>query len=405
VTNAITTPWSLCTEEFSSGRAFDALRRMREDEPCPMTEFPGVRPAWNLVRHSDIVAALRQPDLYSSAVGGTTLRDQTPEEATYNTSLLHVDPPRHTKLRSQFQARFRPGALAPLQAAIDAIARELVTSACSDGHVDAVRDIAAPMAAYSLCAALGVPASMRDYFMRLSALMLADTTPDPAAVDYASLRLPAELLHVFGGSPSRAMMRLLRADSGERNWLVPADQDGDGHAPPEVQDLLVILSTAGTGMTQNCIVTGIRLLAENWARFSANPCGLLGNLALLAEEVIRLACPLYHVRRTVTADHELHGQLLRRGDKVLLWLYSGNMDESVYQDPGEFDPGRSPNPHLSFGRGGPHYCLGAALARMEVVGVLRALLEEVSALRVLGPPEMLASNFVRETSRLPIGIG
>ena len=404
--DATTATWDLGAGAFASGSAFAALRRMRADQPCLRTEFPGVRPAWNLVRHADIVAALRQPTLYSSAAGGTTLEDQEPAEAGYNRSLLHVDPPEHTRLRHAFQPAFRAGALAGLGASLDAIAAELIARARAADAVDAVRDIAAPMAAHSLAVMLGVPGELRDYFMRLSALMLADTTPDPAAIDYRDLRLPAELRHSFGGSPSRAMMRLLRvASRRERDWPLPEDAAADLPATA-LEDLLAILSTAGTGMTQNCLVMGLRLLAEHRDRCveAARAAGPEA-LTLLVEEVIRIACPLYHVRRTVTADHEVHGQPLRTGDKVLLWLYSGNMDDTVFQAPEEFDPQRSPNPHLSFGRGGPHYCLGAALARMEVASVLRTVLGSDLPVRLLAPPRMHWSNFVRETSSLPVSFG
>ncbi|MET7426380.1 cytochrome P450 [Dactylosporangium sp. NPDC005555] len=389
---------------FADGRAFGTLRRMRADEPCVRTPFSGARPAWNLVRHADVVAALRQPNRYSSAAGGTTLQDQTPQEISYNRSMLHVDPPEHTRLREQFQAAFRPDALLALGPAIDDLAHDVLDAIWSREEVDVVQELAAPMVAYSLCRALGVPDDLRDYFMRLSALMLADTVPDPAAVDYQRLRLPPALVRSFGGSPSRAMMRLLGVRSAERNWLIPR-RSGDGPPAGAIEDLLVILATAGTGMTQNCIVMGLRYLAERWDFFSANRAHLLDDMRPLVEEVIRIACPLYHVRRTVAEDHELHGRLLRQGDKVLLWLYSGNMDDAVFDDPDDFRADRRPNPHLSFGRGGPHYCLGAALARMEVAGVLRAVLERATSVRALAPPTMLRSNFVRETSLLPMRIG
>lgn len=392
----------LSADAFLSGVAVETLRRMRDHDPCHFTALPGVQPGWSLVRYEDIVAALRQPLRYSSAAGGTTIQDQTPEEIAYNRSMLHVDPPEHTALRRMFQGRFKPEALLALGPVFDQLALDLVRPQLGQ-PTEVVGRLAAPMVAYSLCEALGVPQGLRDYFMRLSYLMLADTTPDPAAIHYQQLALPPTLRQAFGGSPSRAMMQLLRITGDERNHLVP-DATPNGPSVAEIEDLLVILATAGTGMTQNCIVMGLRLLADHWPMISREREFFLENLTPLVEEVIRIACPLYHVRRTVTEEHEMHGKTLHPGDKVVLWLYSGNLDDRIYKDPETFDPARTPNPHLSFGRGSPHYCLGAALARMEVASIFKAILQEAASIDVIGKPEMLRSNFVRETGRLMLRI-
>ena len=398
--DALDTRWDLNAEAFFSGRGQEHLTQMREIAPCAYVAFHGVEPAWNFVRHEDIQSALRRPELYSSAIGGTTLQDQHPTEVEHNTSILHVDPPAHTGLRRPFAAAFRRESLASLEPIFKRLAEDLVDEALAVGEIDAVHSLAQPMVSYSLSEALGLPPTLRDYFMRLSVLMLADTPPDPGAVNYENLTLPSRLARLFGGSPSRSMMELLRVVEP-----TPASLD----LPPAaivnadvLEDLLVILATAGTGMTQNCIVTGVTLLARHATDLTAHRDQLLSCLDLLVEEVLRLACPLYHIRRTVVENHEVHGQTLKSGDKVLLWLYSGNMDGSVFADPDVFIPTRTPNPHLSFGRGGPHYCLGAAMARMEVRATLRALLERADSIELAGEQTWLRSNFVRETAQLPI---
>jgi cytochrome P450 len=390
--------WDLSSSAFSSGSAFKHLAKMREDAPCVRLPFQGVQPAWNLVRHGDVLNALAQPLIYSSQAGGTTLQDQSPQQSAENSSLLHIDPPNHGRVRRQFSSAFTSRSLEGIRPVIAGIAEELVTGARSQSHVDAVHDLGARVVSYSLAEALGIPRDLRDYFMRLSALMLADTPPDIAAIDYASLRLPVGFSRRLSGSPSARMievLRHLRSTSACIDLRAPESETGQR----ELEDLLVVLATAGTGMTQNCVVTGLTLFARNWPDVRRRRCELTEALPMVVEEVIRLACPLRHVRRTLIADRDVHGCTLRAGDKVLLWLVSANTDERVFSQGEVFDPVRAPNPHLSFGRGGPHYCLGAELARIEVDAVLRTILSDVQDLELLQEPTLLASNFVRETSQ------
>jgi len=393
--------FDLSPAAFATGSARQQLAVMRDSAPCVLLPFAGVRPAWNIVRHSDVHDALGHPMVFSSQVGGTTLQDQDPSQSQENSSLLHLDPPVHGRVRRQFASVFTPRSLKPIATVIGQLAEELVTGAIGDDSTDVVHNIGARLVSYSLGEALGIPRKLRDYFMRLSALMLADTPPDIAAIDYANLRLPPGFSRRLTGSPSARMMELLRHLRTDPPYIALETPSGD-QGERELEDLLVVLATAGTGMTQNCVVTGLTLFAQHWGMMSERREELLASLPSVVEEVIRLACPLHHVRRTVTTEQEVHGSRLLPGDKVLLWLVSANTDECVFADGENFDPSRRPNPHLSFGRGGPHYCLGAELARIEVAAVLRAVLENVSLLEATEQPTYLVSNFVRETSHAPM---
>jgi cytochrome P450 len=392
--------------QFSGGIPHEAFSLLRNQKSPTFSSLGGSDPSWHIVSHRDVLSCLRSPEIFSSHSGGTTLQDQTPEQIMHNTSLLHTDPPEHTRLRSAFNQALSRTAVEQSAPQLDRIAEQLVAECVRAGSVDVPQVLCARMASYSLCHFLQIPDRLRDHFVRLSALMLADTTPNPTASGSPQGGPNfANESHFFTGSPSMAMVDLLmtycydsdRSDSFGRRQAETAQV-----TEREVEDVLVILATAGTGMTMNAIATMLWQLAVGWDTMVTRDGELAVNEERFIEESLRFATPLMHSRRTVSAPAAVSGQALEAGDKVVLWLASANFDEQVFDAPEEFRPNRSPNPHLSFARSSPHVCLGAHLARLEMKSVLRAVLRASTHLETISTPEYLPSNFVNEIVRLPI---
>ena len=185
--------------------------------------------------------------------------------------------------------------------------------------------------------------------------------------------------------------------------MLRAEVDGDRLSEVDLDNFFSILVVAGNETTQIAIAHGVLAFCERpeqWERLRADP----GLLNTATDEVLRWSCPTHFMRRTATADAELGGAKIRAGDKVVLWYVSGNRDEAEFADPDVFDVGRSPNRHLSFGRGGPHLCLGAHLARLEVRVMLAALARRVASFELAAPPRRIRSNFTNGLRDLPVRV-
>lgn len=394
---------TLLDTAFIGGIPHHRLADLRASSPCIYASLGGTLPCWHLFRHVDVTACLRGWDRFSSHTGGTTLQDQTDEQVAHNTSLLHTDPPEHSRLRSAFAPSMSRSRVSSLGGAFAAIADELIDECVRNRLVDIPLSLCARMVSYSLCHFLGIPLLLRDHFMRLSALMLADSTPLRQPGAHCTAGLGPASAALYAGSPSVAMVDMLMryCYDSERDDAFGATAWGESETSERaVEDVLVILATAGTGMTQNSIATMLFQLAMNWDDLVGPGGELAVPPGLLIEESLRHATPLMHVRRTATADIDVCDELIRSGEKVVLWFASANFDPAAFADPRRFVAGRSPNPHISFGAGA-HYCLGAQLARLEMQSILEAVLRRCTHLAVVREPTYLPSNFVNEMVSLP----
>lgn len=388
---------------FAGGIPHAVFDQYRRTLPCFRAPLRATDAGWHLFRYEDVSRALKDWQTYSSHSGGTTLQDQSPIQVLHNTSLLHTDPPAHTRLRSSFHRSMAPAALEPYAEAFDVIAREVVGDALAFGVADVPSLIGSRMASYSLCSFLGVPGRLRDHFLRLSALMLADSVPVPQPGGQMQALTGVCDPNLLSGSPAAAMVDLLMTYCYESSRSDAFGQDfPDGAGSAAVEDVLVILATAGTGMTMNAIATMVWQLATNWDELVDASGALRVDELGVVEESLRFATPLMHTRRTATADAEVAGQRIAAGEKVVLWLASANFDADVFESPMLFDPQRSPNPHLSFARNSPHHCLGAAFARAEMRSILRSIVSSCRRLEVVEGPVYLASDFVNEMTSLKV---
>ena len=362
----------------------------------------GDRGFWAVTRHADVRAVSRNPAVFSSAIGHTNLWDLEADALEARRSLIDTDAPDHTRLRRMVAGAFTPKNIRRWEQAVRDITVELLDDFVAAGGGDWVESVAAPLPIRVILAMLGVPVADAGYLVELSSYLVegtgdAQSLPPDAFGNTTELRLlpfnsPASHALFEYGEEMRARRQADPRDDLVTH-LVEAEADGGRISRHEYRHLFHLLVFAGNETTRTAISHGATALAANpdqWQRVLDDP----GLIETATEEIIRWATPVLHMRRTAATDCELAGTRIAAGDKVVMWYGSANRDEAAFSDPFRFDVGRAPGEHFAFGGGGPHLCLGAFLARLEV----SVLLEEMAARRLfleqLGEPVRIASNFV-----------
>ena len=287
------------------------------------------------------------------------------------------------------------------------------TGRCSSDEFDFVDAIAKEVPIRVLARIMGLPGSELDRFIDLGDRLIANTDPAVTDVVWGRDDTDAYRLYPFRSPYGKQLWDLGREVVKDKlrepgddllSTLLAAEVDGFRLTETDLDNFFSIMVIAGNETTRIAIAQGVLAFIEHqdqWTRLAENPDGRAGTAA---DEVIRWTCPTHFMRRTATRDTELGGARIKEGDKVILWYVSGNRDETEFPDPDTFDVGRAPNRHLSFGRGGPHLCLGAHLARLEVRVVLAALARRVTRFELAGPPQRIRSNFTNGLRELPVRI-
>ena len=357
---------------------------------------------WAVTRHADVRAVSRNPTVFSSAIGHTNLWDLEADALEARRSLIDTDAPDHTRLRRLVAGAFTPKNIRRWEEAVREITVELLDDFVARGGGDWVELVAAPLPIRVILAMLGVPVADADYLVELSNY-LVEGTSDTQSIPPDAFGNTTELrLLPFNSPASHALfeygddMRSKRRAEPRNDLvthLVEAEADSGRISRREYRNLFHLLVFAGNETTRTAISHGAMALAahpDQWQRVLDGP----AMVEPATEEVIRWASPVLHMRRTAAVDYELAGTEIAAGDKVVMWYGSANRDKAAFDDPFRFDVGRSDNEHFAFGGGGPHLCLGAFLARLEV----SVLLEEMAARRLfleqLSEPVRVASNFV-----------
>ncbi len=385
---------------------------LRREAPVWWYDWPGGRGFWCVTRHSDVVSVSRDTKTFSSAQGAN-LEDLDEEMMAARRSMLETDPPRHTRLRGLVGPPFTPRAVKAYELALRELTREILDRALPLGEFDFVEEIAKELPIRVLARLLGTPESDTDRLIDWGDRMIANTDPDYADVLHDSpaseayrlvpFRSPAALeLFEYGHALAAERRREPRDDLVSK--LVHTEIDGERLTEREFDTMFLLLVVAGNETTRQAIAHGMLALVEHpdqWERLRGDP-----QLAWErgADEILRWSSPVLHFRRTATADTEIRGQPIAAGDKVVVWYVSANFDEEVFEAPERFDVGRSPNRHLTFGGGGPHYCLGAHLAKLEVQVLFDELLPRLAALEVTGPVERMRTNFTNAIKRMPVRV-
>ncbi len=385
---------------------------LRREAPVWWYDWPGGRGFWCVTRHSDVVSVSRDTKTFSSAQGAN-LEDLDEEMMAARRSMLETDPPRHTRLRGLVGPPFTPRAVKAYELALRELTREILDRALPLGEFDFVEEIAKELPIRVLARLLGTPESDTDRLIDWGDRMIANTDPDYADVLHDSpaseayrlvpFRSPAALeLFEYGHALAAERRREPRDDLVSK--LVHTEIDGERLTEREFDTMFLLLVVAGNETTRQAIAHGMLALVEQpdqWERLRGDP-----QLAWErgADEILRWSTPVLHFRRTATADTEIRGQPIAAGDKVVVWYVSANFDEEVFEAPERFDVGRSPNRYLTFGGGGPHYCLGAHLAKLEVQVLFDELLPRLAALEVTGPVERMRTNFTNAIKRMPVRV-
>jgi cholest-4-en-3-one 26-monooxygenase len=355
---------------------------------------------WALTRHADVAAVSKNSKDFSSAENGAIIRfaegTQRGDIELQRVMILNQDPPEHNVMRRIVSRGFTPRAIGSLEDGMRSRAARIVADARARGEVDFVTEVAAELPLQAIADLLGVPQEDRKQLFHWSNSMLGHEDPDFAGAD--SQTAATEML-VY----AMAMAADRTANPGDDivTRLIEADKDGRGLNDDEFGYFVIILTVAGNETTRNAITHGMNAFLDNPDQYQA----LVDDPSLIdkaVEEIVRWASPVMYFRRNATADVEIRGQQIKAGDKLSIWYASANRDEEVFEDPFRFDIRRDPNPHIGFGGGGPHFCLGANLARMEIRVLFEELVRRVPRVEALGPPDRLRSNFIAGIKHLPV---
>lgn len=388
---------------------YDLFTRLRAEDPVAFVEHPaGHRGAWVVTRHADVVAVSRDPQTFSNRGGVVSMDDLDDEQLEARRTLLEEDPPRHTALRRLVASEFLPRAVRGYEQMVRELTRLVLDAALEDGHLDVVTDLAQEVPIRVLCRLLGVPQEHTATLVGLGNRMVSDAAGDElAGHDPAELRLlpfgHQAALEAFELATALAEDR--RSDPGDdlTSRLLTGEVDGRPLTEQEFRTMWLMLVIAGNETTRHVLSLGILALLERpelFDRWAADP----SRDASGTEELLRFTTPINWHRRTVTRPVELAGRRLVPGDKLVLLFASANRDGEVFAQPDDLVLGRDPNPHVAFGRGGPHFCLGAHLARLEVRIVLRELFTRVAGIDAAGPPQRLRSDHFNGLVSLPVKV-
>ena len=378
----------------------EQFAKLREEAPLTWHEEPqsewfpdGGRGFWSLVRHDDVAMVSKDQETFTSGEG-TEIVDLTAEERRIFGGMLNMHSEEHAKYRAIVNRVLTPRTVEAMSEGIDRQAVAAINRVAERGSADFVHDIVGDYPAQIIGDLLSVPAEDRAHLIDLTVQALAAYgTKDAYAayleiIDYAH-RLIADV-------------RKIGHDDNFLGKLLSAEVDGERMSDQDIAIFFALLLTAGIETTASTLATGFyalslfpeqrRNLQENFEK--AAPAAV--------EEIIRWVSPVKHFRRTATRDVVLHGQTIKKGEKVVIWYNSANRDESKFSDAEALNLTRDPNPQVGFGGGGPHFCLGAVLARKEAVVFLRRLFEILPDIQVSGTPEFVHSNFVNAVASLPV---
>ncbi len=352
---------------------------------------------WAITRFDDVWRASRNPDVFISGKG-VNIGDLSVEISEFFGSMIAMDAPRHSKLRSIVQKAFTPRNIARIEAHIATKATQIVDAVAPKGEVDFVTEVAAQLPLQVICEMMGIPASQHQRVFELTNVILGVGDPEYAQTLEELMGAALELYQLAMELGER---RLAEPVDDITSALMHAELDGERITTQEFGSFFILLVVAGNETTRNAISHGMKALTDHPDQRAVWAADFWGVAPTAVEEIVRWATPVIHFRRTASRDTELGGQPIAEGDKVVLWYASANRDEAHFDDPFRFDVRRAGNDHVGFGAGGPHFCLGANLARREITVMFDELFRRLPDLEVTGEPAMLQSAFIHGIKRMP----
>ena len=390
-------------EVWQDGAPNELFAQMRQE--CPvhwterMTDFPDEAGFWSVTTAEDVHTVSRDWRTYSSELGGiTSVGVAFPIELT-RAMFIGMDPPQHDRVKALFQAGFTPKRIAAHEDAIRAIAVGVLERLAGRETCDLVADVAQPVVSRVIGSFMGIPPQDDQAWARLINATLAVSDPDlnPDGIEQGVVKNRAELFERAGKLIAE---RRAHPTDDLTSMLVHAEVDGQRLEEHEIVMGFFLLMAAGNDSTKATYCSGMRALMENPDQRRL----LLEDPALIpgaVEESLRMFPAFAHFRRTATCDTELHGQQIKQGEKVVMWYVSSNRDETRHEDPDRFDIHRTTE-HQAFGAGGRHFCLGTALARLELRILFEETLERFPAMEPADRPTGVESVFLNQLKTLPV---
>ncbi|MFC0542158.1 cytochrome P450 [Kutzneria chonburiensis] len=388
-------------------RLHEGLSLLRRESPVHRVEAADYRPFWAVTRHADIMEIERDHERFRNAprpVLSPRALDERLEQMVAEgralRTLVHIDGREHRLLRAIGADWFRPSVMRRMESRVRELTRRSVDQmAALGGECDFAAQISMDFPLYVILSLLGMPEDDFGLMRALTQELFGNSDPDKARdLDPASATLVIDDLFAYFGK--LAASRRATPTEDIASTIANAQVDGEYLSDQDVLSYFIIVATAGHDTTSGALAGGIQALAEHpeqLRRLKADP----SLIPTAVDEIIRWTTPVTSFMRNAAEDCTLRGVQIRAGDALLLSYPSGNRDEDVFADPFTFDVGRTPNKHLSFGFG-VHYCLGAALAKMEIAAFLQELLPRLDSLELAGEPALAATNFVGGLKRLPI---
>jgi cytochrome P450 len=389
----------------------EAFRLLREHDPVHwQPEPPPNRGFWAITKYHDVETVIDDPATFSSERGGVILEEMAPDELEARKSMMETDPPRHTRMRKIASPLFTPRAMKEYEGYCRDIARDVLDKALAKGEFDFVLDVAKELPIRVLVRILGVPDEDTDRLIEWGDTMIGNTDPEYTTFvidrddtsDYRLMpfRSPAAA-DMMNYGHRMAEIRQSDPQNDLVTKLVHAEVDGDRLSTRDFDNFFVLLVVAGNETTRNGISHGMQALMDHPDQMKLlqdEPSLIPGAV----EEMLRWGSPTIMFRRTATRDTELRGVTIKEDDKVVVWFASANYDEEVFPDPFRFDVTRTPNRHFAFGAGGPHFCLGAPLARLEMRVMFEELLPRIKGMQPAGEVSRLRSNFINGIKHMPV---
>jgi cholest-4-en-3-one 26-monooxygenase len=381
-------------DTFVAAVPHDIFARLRREAPVFKQECADGTSFWVLTKYHDIVTVSQDSATFSSAKG-TNIEDM---QGGTELMIVNMDPPRHTKLRNLVSKGFTPRMVRLLEPHVRDIAKQIIDDVAKRGECDFVTDIAAELPLQVIAELIGVPLEERHLVFQWSNQMIGLEDPEYGNSMELATQAAAEM---FAYADKLATERRQSPHDDLVSVLIDAEVEGEKLTQLEFDVFFMLLAVAGNETTRNLISGGMLALFEHpdqHARLLEDP----SLIPTAVEEILRCVAPVMYFRRTTTRDVEIRGQQITAGEKVTMWYISGNRDEEVFEEPERFDVGRDPNPHLGFGGGGAHFCLGASLARLEIRIMFEELLRRLPDMQLAGPVSRLRSNFINGIKHMPV---
>jgi cholest-4-en-3-one 26-monooxygenase len=387
-------------DKFVPGVPHDQFARLRREAPVFRHPDPERDEGyWALTRLEDVVYVSRHPEFFSSYERTAMLFEADGDSLMQQQLImLNMDDPEHTRLRSLVNRGFTPRMIARLEERSQEICDELVDNAIAKGEGDFVTLCSAELPLVMIAELMGIPQEDRLKVFEWSNTMIGFDDPEFQNTAADAQRAAAEIF-VYANELGAKKRENPVDDIVSR--LVAPDEEGNVLSELEFDMFFILLAVAGNETTRNAMTGGMLALIEHpdqWQKLKDDP----SLVASAVEEIVRWVTPVMEFRRTAMTDIDLHGTQIKKGDKVVIYYASANRDETVFTDPDVFDVTRDPNPHVGYGGGGPHFCLGTHLARMELTVFFRTLLAKVDRVELTGPVRRLRSNFINGVKEMPV---